>query len=96
MWALTPKRVTCFSTDPLDLYNLDSACPEVFKYLNYQGLGILVSEKTTFEVWLVLPGGPASKMCTNNNVIVITVMHNEFDQKCVRTFKVDAENMNFP
>ena len=31
---LTSKRLTCFSTDPLDLCNFNSACPWVFKYLN--------------------------------------------------------------
>ena len=38
------KRVTCFSQDPLDLYNFDSACPEVSKYLNRLALGILAWE----------------------------------------------------
>ena len=35
---LTPKCATCFSTDPLDLYNFDSACPDVSKYLTGQAL----------------------------------------------------------
>ena len=36
MRTLTQKCVTCFSTDPLDLFNFDSgcACPKVYKYLN--------------------------------------------------------------
>ena len=33
MWTLTPKRVTCFSMYPLDLYHFDTECPEVSKYL---------------------------------------------------------------
>ena len=31
---LTPKRVICFSTDPLDLYKFDSPGPEVSINLN--------------------------------------------------------------
>ena len=42
MWTLTPKHVTCFLKDSLDLFNFDSACPEVSKYLNRKALGVIV------------------------------------------------------
>ena len=55
MWTLTTKRVTCFSIDPLDLYNFDSACPEVIQYLNGNAAGIVVSEKIVLKFDLILP-----------------------------------------
>ena len=48
MWTLTPKCITCFSMDPLDLYIFDSGWPEVSKYLNSLSLCILVLEKKIF------------------------------------------------
>ena len=39
--CMTPKCVTCYSMDPLGLYNFDRACPEVSKYLNGEAPNIL-------------------------------------------------------
>ena len=41
-----PKTRNLFCNGSLDLYNFDSACHEMSKYL-----GIVVSEKRSFEVW---------------------------------------------
>ena len=65
-----PKTHNLFSADPLYLYNFDSTCPEVSKYLNSLALGILVLEKKIFEVRpnftnvcpLVVPKGPSPNL----------------------------------
>ena len=43
MWTLSLIYVTISSTDPFDLYKIDSTCPEVSKYLKGSALGIVVS-----------------------------------------------------
>ena len=41
---------TTLKSYPLDVYNLDSTCHEMSKYLNGEALGIVVSEDNIFEI----------------------------------------------
>ena len=69
--------------DPLDLYNFDSACPEVWPYF------------IRFPPCMA-PKGPSPLICTSLEALVLRVMHTKFGQDWVRTFRVEVENINFP
>ena len=55
MLALTPKRVTCFSSELLGLNKLDSTCTEDSKYLIVQVVAVVVVIVVSEKNFIVLP-----------------------------------------